>query len=163
MSDKCPRCKGKIALCSTGILEVEPDAEPFLDGVEEALDPLQLGPPTTLYVRACVDCGYLAAYWIDDHLGKDLVRQLARLQAIIDKLPKTADGVPVVVGTDKIFVVVPPFGVHSAIAKHGGMTISTPQGDYSYFIKECYSTKAAASHAQSAAAEAAAAEEEAQQ
>jgi len=96
MSENCPRCKGKIALCSTGILEVEPDAEPFLDGVEEALDPLQLGPPTTLYVRACVDCGYLAAYWIDDHLGKDLVRQLAALQAIVDKLPKYADGEPVV-------------------------------------------------------------------
>lgn len=97
---------------------------------------------------ACCDgCG---AYMLEDvDYDTETFRcpscaKYARLQATVDKLDKTKDGVPVVSGVDRLFVVVRPFGVHSAVAKPGGMSIHTSAGDYSYLISECCSTRAAA-------------------
>jgi len=73
----------------------------------------------------------------------DLIEKQA---AIIDRLPKTADGVPVVPWMSDLYICIKPFaspfvGIWN---EHLSLHISTPEGDYTYYIPEMYSTREAA-------------------
>ena len=71
--------------------------------------------------------------------------ELGRLQAIIDSLPRTADGVPVIPGMRDLYVVIRPFGVRVGMWRcELLLNVSTPDGDYTYRAPEMYSTRKAA-------------------
>jgi len=67
----------------------------------------------------------------------------ARLQTIVDKLPKTGDGVPVVSG-DKVYVLADGV-IHSMVVEGSGQTARGPT--YSHVTYHCYSTREAAREA----------------
>ena len=76
------------------------------------------------------------------------VGEIARLKAIVDKLPKTADGVPVV-PDDVVF--------HTGQTIEAGAVAIDPDGEWLVYpqhtdkpwaVKDCYSTRAAAEAAQ---------------
>ena len=83
--------------------------------------------------------------------GRELIGEIDRLRAIVDKLPKTADGVPITPGMD-VWEVIPGTGVIcywcgvriidevGIVAENGSSTRTTPD--------RCYSTEAAAIEAQ---------------
>ena len=80
-----------------------------------------------------------------------LRNQLARLQAIVDKLPKTADGVPVVPGM-RLYPL-HPIDLEAHIEDYGTVTVALwdensgvhlIHGYDSFRVGNCYSTKEAA-------------------
>lgn len=69
-----------------------------------------------------------------------LLAEVSRLQAIVDKVPKTADGVPLAIDTDGTMVVWGQDGRHMRAT----VSASDADGFAEYELSECYSTREAA-------------------
>ena len=70
--------------------------------------------------------------------------ELERLSAIVEKLPKTADGVPVVPGVDNVWQWHSDWGWTECAVELGGCVDEHLADAYGGSIKYCYSTREAA-------------------
>ena len=108
----------------------------------------------------CPDCGVhpventAGGGTITTHLPNDricLKNQLARLQAIVDKLPKTAEGVPIIpmmrVWVNEAWEDEPRKVIAHAISTYGGPVIEFQESGTITYPGPVYSTRKAAAEA----------------
>jgi hypothetical protein len=96
-------------------------------------------------------CLNARALLVSTETTQEAIDTIRRLQAIVDRLPKTADGVPVIPWMSDLYVHVKPFGVLVGLwNEHLSLTVETPEGSYSYYAPEMYSTREAAEKARKA-------------
>ena len=67
MSDKCEKCGGRVALGRFSVEAIEPDLEPFEDGVQEDIPEIETH--ITVWGWVCVDCGKPYDLWYRHESG----------------------------------------------------------------------------------------------
>ena len=95
-------------------------------------------------IRAKVNDGSLCRERVFDFEAEQLIDEIDRLRAIVDKLPKTADGVAMVPG-DAIWVITDDMGIQADL-------VDEPRAEKynAHLVSDCFSTEAAARAAKEA-------------